>query len=124
MEKMELEYQARLVCQAVFKLGLVEQTSGNLSFRCGSEKVFITKTGCCLDDPIFVDIESFEASSDVRLHKEIYRLNPYVMWVLHVHKKGCLRGADVVWKIDQHGEWLGFNYAISSDLFETSVIGG
>ena len=109
---MREELEAKMFCQLLYKEGYVEGTSGNLSFRDRS-RVKRTRTGCTLDDPFFVDTESFEASSDVNLHKEIYRLTDSD-WIFHVHKDLKLKflltdkDLDLHWfNVRDHGVWVG-----------------
>ncbi len=72
------------------KLGLVEGTSGNLSFKI-NDSIVITKTGENLAKltknsflVIKVDEESEEATRDLLIHKEIYKKTKYNA-VLHCH---------------------------------------
>jgi len=69
---------------------LVGANFGNMSMRTGKEGFLIKRTGAYLDDPgtpVFVPYLGFvssEASSEYRVHREVYRLTPYYA-IVHAH---------------------------------------
>ena len=79
----------RRIGMRLFSEGLVGGNFGNMSIRSG-EGFFITRTGSFLDDPgelVYVPVEgaaSKEASSEYRVHREIYKKTRHKA-IVHAH---------------------------------------
>ena len=86
-----------LVSRWAYERGLVAGVSGNNSIRVpGEDAILIKATGACqgdmtVDDTVLLDMdgaaldESREASKEYRWHLAIYRSNPNVGGIVHVH---------------------------------------
>lgn len=111
---LELMKQAVKICQALHHMGVCPGAHGNMSYLdSDSGVIIITKTGCRMDEPVFVEAQLDDASSDTDLHQEFYRKNSNVDWVIHCH--GILEGLEglemLAWS-KEHGSWLGFKFPI------------
>ncbi|MET1123964.1 MAG: class II aldolase/adducin family protein [Archaeoglobaceae archaeon] len=74
------------VGRLLFRSGLIDGASGNLSFREG-DRIVITRSGAALYDlkpEDFVEVSSEKASTDRLVHKKIYEISPFSC-VLHCH---------------------------------------
>lgn len=106
----DLLEKAGKLCKAVHKKGLCPGTHGNMSYRDGG-RIRITPTGRSMEYPAFVIIDDPLASSDAALHREFYRINPEVDWVIHIHGE-TVNDSLAMMSVAGHGTWLGFKFPI------------
>ncbi len=87
--EMELTDEFKRIGIRLRQEGLIGAVFGNLSVR-GDDGFFITRAGSYLDDPGSLVIVPFsgpmppEASSEFRLHREVYRKTPHHA-IVHAH---------------------------------------
>ncbi len=85
----------------LFAEHLVGGNFGNISVRKGDEGFFVTLTGECLDvlsEPLFVPLDGpvpEHASSEFRVHREIYRNTPHRA-VVHAHPPAAIAASLVM----------------------------
>ena len=124
----ETDQRAQLIAvgERLAAAGLVRESEGNLSIRLGGSSCVVTSTGSdlgCLDpsDLVEVPIEATTipagASSEARLHLELYRLRPDVGAIVHAHPPRLLRldaeGKLPVWRrLEDRGKMLGSVVAV------------
>jgi len=88
----------------LFAEHLVGGNFGNISVRKEDEGFFVTLTGECLDvlsEPLFVPLDGpvpEHASSEFRVHREIYRNTPYRA-VVHAHPPAAIAASLVMERI-------------------------
>jgi L-fuculose-phosphate aldolase len=106
--------------------GLVRESEGNLSIRVDEPRCLITATASnlgCLDPSELVEvlIEATSipsrASSEARLHLELYRLRPDIGAIVHAHPPRLLRldaeGKLPLWRrLEDRGKMLGSVVAV------------
>jgi L-fuculose-phosphate aldolase len=95
-----LRRELTAACGRLFAEGFVPGTSGNVSVRCGEEGFLITPSGLSLGelDPADVvhvgldgrAIAQRKPSSEVDIHRMIYRERPDVGAIAHAHCWGCM----------------------------------
>ena len=85
----------------LFAEHLVGGNFGNISVRKGNEGFFVTRTRECLDvlsEPVFVPLDGpvpEHASSEFRVHREIYRNTPHRA-VVHAHPPAAIAASLVM----------------------------
>jgi L-fuculose-phosphate aldolase len=95
----------------LFAEHLVGGNFGNISVRNADEGFFIKRTGAYLDvagEPVFVpfhgDVPS-DASSEYRVHREVYKITPYKA-IVHAHPPAAIAASlvlDVITPEDSEG---------------------
>jgi L-fuculose-phosphate aldolase len=124
----EIDPRAQLIAvgERLAGAGLVRESEGNLSIRLGDASCVVTSTGSDLGrlDPselVEVPIEGTTipsgATSEARLHLELYRLRPDVGAIVHAHPPRLLRldaeGKLPVWRrLEDRGKMLGSVVAV------------
>jgi L-fuculose-phosphate aldolase len=84
------------VCQRLYQRGLIIGTEGNVSVRVGSDRVYITPSGCHKgfirpDDLVLIDLDGQvrfgqgQPSSETPMHVMLYRCRSDVQAVVHAH---------------------------------------
>ena len=92
------------VGKRLFAEHLVGGNFGNMSVRSGDDGFFIKRTGTYLDvaaEPVFVALTGpapADASSEYRVHREIYQKTPYTA-VVHAHPPAAIAASLVMDKI-------------------------
>ena len=118
--------QLIVVGERLAATGLVRESEGNLSIRLGDSHCVVSSTGSDLghldlSELVEVPIESTTipsgASSEARLHLELYRLRPDVRAIVHAHPPRLLRldaeGKLPVWRrLEDRGKMLGSVVAV------------
>jgi L-fuculose-phosphate aldolase len=118
--------QLRAVGERLAAAGLVRESEGNLSVRLNDSTCLLTATGSnlgCLDGsdlievPISAGAIPSGASSEARLHLELYQRRPDIAAVVHAHPPRLLgldaRGKLPVWRrLEDGGKKLGAVVAV------------
>jgi L-fuculose-phosphate aldolase len=106
--------------------GLVRESEGNLSIRLGDSNCVVTSTGSDLgrldsSELVEVPIEATTipsaATSEARLHLELYRLRPDIGAIVHAHPPRLLQldaeGKLPIWRrLEDRGKMLGSVVAV------------
>lgn len=124
----EIDPRAQLITvgERLAEAGLVRESEGNLSIRLDDSSCMVTSAGSNLGrlDPselVQVPIEGTTipsaATSEARLHLELYRLRPDVGAIVHAHPPRLLRldaeGKLPIWRrLEDHGKMLGSVVAV------------
>ena len=121
MIEAEISAQLIVVGERLAAAGLVRESEGNLSIRLGGGRCLMTATGCELGrldstDLVVVELETTavppRATSEARLHLELYRRRPDISAIVHAHPPRLLRldaeGRLPVWRrLEDRGKMLG-----------------
>jgi L-fuculose-phosphate aldolase len=108
-----LAHEFERIGKRLFTEGLVGANFGNMSVR-GEDGFYITRTGCYLDvpcNPVFVPMEGLapgEASSEYRVHREVYRRTRHCA-IVHAHPPYACAASllfDEILPEDSEGELL------------------
>jgi L-fuculose-phosphate aldolase len=85
----------------LFAEHLVGGNFGNMSIRAGNDGFYIKRTGAYLDvasEPVFVPFDGptpAEASSEYRVHREVYKNTPHLA-IVHAHPPAAIAASLVV----------------------------
>lgn len=108
-----LDQEFGRIGRRLFAEGLIGATFGNVSVRDG-ESLWITRTGCCLDEPgmpvevPFAGEAPTGASSEYRVHRAVYLATGYRA-IVHAHPVHAVAASflySAIEPIDSEGEML------------------